>query len=236
MKLFRDRAPGGSEAANSLAEDFDAQRSEMIQRQLRRRGIAAERVLAAMAAVRREDFVPEELRRRAYEDAPLPIGEGQTISQPYIVAAMTAALRLAGDERVLEVGTGCGYQAAVLSRLARTVITIEVRSELAATAAERLARLHYDNVHVHCGDGTLGLPELAPFDAILVAAAAPDVPAPLRAQLGEGGRMILPIGDADNQDLHLIERSGTSFQTTVLEGCRFVPLVGYYGWKEPPGR
>lgn len=236
MKLFRDKPIIGSEPASSLAEDLDAQRSEMIERQLRRRGVSDERVLAAMAAVRREDFVPQELRRRAYEDGPLPIGDAQTISQPYIVAAMTAALRLSGDERVLEIGAGCGYQAAVLSRLAKTVFTIEVRSELAATAAERLGRLHFDNVHVHCGDGTLGLPELAPFDAILVAAAAPDVPGPLRLQLAEGGRMILPVGNPDNQELRLIERSGTSFQTTVLEGCRFVPLVGYHGWKEPPGR
>jgi protein-L-isoaspartate(D-aspartate) O-methyltransferase len=236
MKLFRDKPTVGSESDRLLAEDFDALRCEMIERQLRRRGIADERVLAAMAEVRREDFVPQELRRRAYEDGPLPIGEAQTISQPYIVAAMTLALRLSENELVLEIGTGCGYQAAVLSRLARTVFTIEVRSELAATAAERLARLHYDNVHVHCGDGTLGLPELGPFDAILVAAAAPDVPGPLRLQLAEGGRMILPVGDSDTQDLHLIERSGTSFQTTVLEGCRFVPLVGYHGWKEPRGR
>ena len=236
MKLFRDKPIVGSEPASSLAEDFEAQRSEMIERQLRRRGISDERVLAAMAAVPREDFVPQEHRRRAYEDGPLPIGDAQTISQPYIVAAMTAALRLSGDERVLEIGAGCGYQAAVLSRLAKTVFTIEVRSELAATAEERLARLRYENVHVHCGDGTLGLAELAPFDAILVAAAAPDVPGPLRLQLAEGGRMILPVGDSDNQDLRLIERSGTSFQTTVLEGCRFVPLVSYHGWKEPPGR
>lgn len=236
MKLFRDKPIIGSEPDRLLAEDFDALRSEMIERQLRRRGITDERVLAAMAAVRREDFVPKGLRRRAYEDGPLPIGDAQTISQPYIVAAMTAALRLAGDERVLEIGAGCGYQAAVLSRLAKSVFTIEVRSELAASAAERLARLHYANVHVHCGDGTLGLAELAPFDAILVAAAAPEVPGPLRLQLAEGGRMILPVGDPDNQDLHLIERRGTSFQITVLEGCRFVPLVGYHGWKEPPGR
>lgn len=236
MKLFRDKPNIGSEPDKSLAEDFEAQRSEMIERQLRRRGIADERVLAAMAEVRREDFVPQELRRRAYEDGPLPIGDAQTISQPYIVAAMTAALRLSGDERVLEIGAGCGYQAAVLSRLARIVFTIEVRSELAATAADRLARLRYENVHVHCGDGTLGLAELAPFDAILVAAAAPDVPGPLRLQLAEGGRMILPVGDPDNQDLHLIGRSGTTFHTTVLEGCRFVPLVGYHGWKEPRGR
>jgi protein-L-isoaspartate(D-aspartate) O-methyltransferase len=236
MRFFRDKPISSAEPATSLAESFEAQRTQMIERQLRRRGIADERVLAAIAAVRREDFVPQELQHRAYEDGPLPIGEGQTISQPYIVAAMTAALRLACGERVLEIGAGCGYQAAILSRLANVVYTIEVRSELAATAAERLARLLYDNVHVHCGDGTLGLPELAPFDAILVAAAAPDVPEPLRSQLADGGRMILPVGDPDNQDLRLIARSGTSFQTTVLEGCRFVPLVGYHGWKEPPRR
>ena len=236
MKLFRDKQASGPPPESPLAENFDAQRSEMIEKQLRRRGITDERVLAAMAAVHREDFVPQELRRRAYEDGPLPIGEGQTISQPYIVASMTAALRLSGGERVLDIGTGCGYQAAVLSRLAGIVYTIEVRPELAASAADRLARLHYENVHVHCGDGTLGLPELAPFDAILVAAAAPEVPGPLRSQLAEGGRMIVPVGDSENQDLHLIERNGTSFHTTTLEGCRFVPLVGYHGWKEPPRR
>lgn len=236
MKLFGDKQASSPPAESSLAQNFDAQRFEMIEKQLRRRGITDERVLAAMAAVHREDFVPEELRRRAYEDGPLPISEGQTISQPYIVAAMTAALRLSGSERVLDIGTGCGYQAAVLSRLARIIYTIEVRPELAASAADRLARLHYDSVHVHCGDGTLGLPELAPFDAILVAAAAPEVPGPLRSQLAEGGRMIVPVGDSENQDLRLIERSGTSYRTTALEGCRFVPLVGYYGWKEPPRR
>lgn len=236
MKLFRYKPVTEPPPESSPVQDFAIQRSEMIDRQLRRRGIIDERVLAAMAAVHREDFVPQELRRRAYEDGPLPIGEGQTISQPYMVAAMTAALRISGNERVLEIGTGCGYQAAALSRLAKTVYTIEVRTELAASAAERLARLGYDNVHVHCGDGTLGLPELAPFDAILVAAAAPEVPEPLRSQLAEGGRMIVPVGDPENQELHLIERSGTSFHTTALEGCRFVPLVGYHGWKEPPRR
>src|SRR5579862_3900807 len=147
MKLFRGYAANESSQDEPSADEFALHRAEMIETQLRRRGVSDSRVLSAMAAVRREEFVPEELRRRAYEDAPLPIGEGQTISQPYIVAAMTAALRLAGDECVLEIGSGCGYQAAVLSRLARTVFTIEVRSELAATAAERLARLHYDNVH-----------------------------------------------------------------------------------------
>src|SRR5713101_7968065 len=155
----------------------------MIEKQLRRRGVNDPHVLAAMNAVQREEFVPNDLRPRAYEDLPLPIGEGQTISQPYIVAAMTAALRLNGVERVLEVGAGCGYQAAVLSHLAKDVFSIEYRSPLASAAATRLARLQYANVHVHCGDGTFGLPDFAPFDAILVAAAAPAVPAPLCSQL-----------------------------------------------------
>jgi protein-L-isoaspartate(D-aspartate) O-methyltransferase len=219
-----------------LADEFAAQRYEMIEKQLRRRGVHDARVLAAMSAVAREEFVPRQFRQNAYEDAPLPIGEGQTISQPYIVAAMTAALRLKGGERVLEIGAGCGYQAAVLSHLALSVFTIERRSELAASAAERLSRLDYDNVHLHCGDGTLGLPELAPFDAILVAAAAPQVPEPLRAQLAEGGRLIVPVGSPEDQELQLIERAGNTFCKTVLDGCRFVPLVGYYGWKESPTR
>jgi protein-L-isoaspartate(D-aspartate) O-methyltransferase len=149
---------------------------------------------------------------------------------------MTAALHLAGSERVLEIGTGCGYQAAILSHLGKIVFSIESRSELASSAARRLEHFGYENVHVHWGDGTLGLPELAPFDAILVAAAAPAVPAPLRSQLAEGGRLILPVGDADNQELLCLERHGNSFETHTLEACRFVPLIGYYGWKEPPGR
>ncbi|HEX9456302.1 MAG TPA: protein-L-isoaspartate(D-aspartate) O-methyltransferase, partial [Candidatus Acidoferrum sp.] len=204
------------------SEKYGPQRTEMIEKQLRRRGITDATVLAAMAEVPRHEFVPHELRSRAYEDAPLPIGGGQTISQPYIVAAMTAALRLQPKDRVLEIGTGCGYQAAVLSRLAKEVFTIERRAELASAASEKLARLGYSNVHVHCGDGTLGLPEFAPFDAILVAAAAPAVPQPLLGQLAEGGRMILPIGDAEHQELRLIEKQGTAFLTSTMEGCRFV--------------
>ena len=217
-------------------EEFGPQRAEMIEKQLRRRGITDSAVLAAMEAVPRHEFVPDELKWRAYEDAPLPIGGGQTISQPYIVAAMTTALRLAPEDRVLEIGGGCGYQAAVLSHLAKEVFTIECRTELAAAASERLKRLGYANVHVHCGDGTLGLPDFAPFDAILVAAAAPVVPQPLFDQLADHGRMILPIGDADHQELRLIEKHGTEFLKTTLEGCRFVPLVGYHGWQDPPGR
>jgi len=236
MKLFRDSEDASLSRGDSNEDAFAAQRAEMLEKQLRRRGVTDSGVLAAMAAVRREEFVPQEFRPRAYEDAPLPIGEGQTISQPYIVAAMTAALHLTGDERVLEIGTGCGYQAAILSHLAKIVFTIESHSELAAAATARLERLGYENIHVHCGDGTLGLPEFAPFDAILVAAAAPAVPEPLRSQLAERGRMILPVGDAENQELRLIERVGNSFQTHTLEPCRFVPLVGCHGWKEPPAR
>ena len=213
-------------------EEFAPQRAEMIEKQLRRRGITNPAVLVAMEAVPRHEFVPGELRSSAYEDAPLPIGAGQTISQPYIVAAMTAALRLSPTDRVLEIGTGCGYQAAVLSRLAKEVFTIECRTELASAASKRLARLGYANVHVHCGDGTLGLPECAPFDAILVAAAAPAVPQPLLAQLADGARMILPVGDSEHQELRLIEKRGGEFLTNTLEGCRFVPLVGYHGWRD----
>jgi len=213
-------------------KEYAAQRAEMIEKQLRRRGVIDPVVLAAMAAVPRHEFVPEEMRSHAYDDLPLPIGGGQTISQPYIVAAMTAALHLQPADRILEIGTGCGYQAAVLSHLAREVFSIERRPELASSAAAKLAHLGYSNAHVHCGDGTLGLPELAPFDAILVAAAAPAVPRPLLAQLAEGGRLILPVGDAEHQELQLIEKHGDAFPTRMLEGCRFVPLVGYHGWQE----
>jgi protein-L-isoaspartate(D-aspartate) O-methyltransferase len=214
-------------------KDYAAQRVEMIEKQLRRRGVTDTAVLGAMMAVPRHEFVPEEIRSNAYADAPLPIGGGQTISQPYIVAAMTAALHLRANDRVLEIGTGCGYQAAVLACLAKDVFTIERRPELASSASARLARIGYANAHAHCGDGTLGLPEFAPFDAILVAAAAPAIPKPLLAQLAEGGRMIVPVGDAEHQELQLIEKHGDAFPTKMLEGCRFVPLVGYHGWQEP---
>ena len=214
-------------------KEYAVPRDEMIEKQLRRRGIHDAAVLAAMAAVPRHEFVSEDVRAHAYDDLPLPIGSGQTISQPYIVAAMTAALHLRPGDRVLEIGTGCGYHAAVLSRLTKEVFTIERRPELASGASATLARLGYSNAHVHCGDGTLGLPELAPFDAILVAAAAPAVPKPLLAQLAEGGRIILPVGDTQHQELQLIEKRGDAFPMKMLEGCRFVPLLGYHGWQEP---
>jgi protein-L-isoaspartate(D-aspartate) O-methyltransferase len=216
---------------SSTRNDFKQARQEMVETQIRRRHITDSRVLECLERVPRHEFVPAEFRDRAYEDAPLPIGEGQTISQPYIVAAMTAALHLQGNERVLEIGTGFGYQAAVLACLARDVFTVEFRAGLATEAAERLARLDYNNAHVHCGDGTLGLLEFAPYDAILVAAAAPSVPAPLLAQLAAGGRMVVPVGDVENQDLQLVECSHDTFRTTMLEPCRFVPLLGAHGWK-----
>ena len=221
----------GGTFGNRTSNGFAQARQEMVEMQIRRRHVTDGRVLECLERVPRHEFVPAEFRDRAYEDSPVPIGEGQTISQPYIVAAMTSALRLQGDERVLEIGTGLGYQAAVLACLAREVFTVEFRSGLATEAAERLASLGYKNAHVHCGDGTLGSPEFAPYDAILVAAAAPSVPAPLLAQLGEGGRMVVPVGDMENQDLQLVERSHDIFRTTMLEPCRFVPLLGAHGWK-----
>src|SRR5258708_31412118 len=165
----------------------------MVERQLRKRGIRDERVLAAMFSVPRHEFVPAEFAAEAYSDRPLPIGHGQTISQPFMVAAMAEALQLSGGERVLEIGAGSGYQAAVLSLLAREVHTVEMHEELAADSAQRLQRLGYTNVRVHVGDGTLGWPDAAPFDAIVVTAAAPEIPPPLAAELSNGGRMVIPV-------------------------------------------
>jgi protein-L-isoaspartate(D-aspartate) O-methyltransferase len=229
LKTWKDACDSSRDLSPAY---YEAARLSMIETQIRRRGIKDSHVLAVMSSVPRQEFVPSEFRSRAYEDAPLPIGEDQTISQPYIVAAMTSALHLKGSERVLEIGTGCGYQAAILSSLAKEIITIEYRSELAAAASERLARLGYTNVHVHCGDGSLGLPEFAPFDAILVAAGAPALPDPLMAQLAEGGRMVAPVGSLENQELQLVQRTGDAFHTSTLEPCRFVPLMGAHGWKE----
>jgi len=229
FKALQDRFLGGASPSVPCEDSWIGLREEMIEKQIRQRGVIDETVLAALASVPRHEFVPPEYLSRAYGDLPLPIGEDQTISQPYIVAAMTAALQLRGNERVLEIGTGCGYQTAVLARLAKEVHTVEFRHRLATAAEERLARLGYTNVKVHCGDGTLGLAEFAPFDAILVAAAAPAVPPPLLAQLADGGRLIIPVGATENQELYLIQRKGGAFITKKLDACRFVPLLGYYG-------
>jgi protein-L-isoaspartate(D-aspartate) O-methyltransferase len=207
-------------------------RMEMVETQIRKRGIQDPRVLHALASIPRHEFVPEQFKPLAYTDEPLGIGEGQTISQPYIVAAMTAALGLQGTEKVLDVGTGCGYQAAMLSVLCKEVFSIEYRPQLARAAADRLQHLGFANVHVHTGDGTLGLKEFAPYDAILVAAAAPKIPEPLRDQLADGGRLIVPVGAEDHQHLVLVTRRGNEYTTERREGCRFVPLLGRHGWQD----
>jgi len=204
----------------------------MVERQLRRRDIRDERVLDAMARVPRELFVSPDLRSRAYEDAALPIGAGQTISQPYMVAAICQALELKGDERVLDVGAGSGYQAAVLAELADEVHTIERVPELAEQARAALAAAGYERVHVHVGDGTLGLPEHAPFDAIAVAAAAPRLPEPLYEQLRPRGRMVVPVGNRYGQELQLVVRSPEGPAVVRSVPCRFVPLVGERGFDE----
>jgi protein-L-isoaspartate(D-aspartate) O-methyltransferase len=222
-----------SQEMNVTEDPYSEARAEMLEKQLRKRGITDAAVLQAMALVPRHEFVPEQLRNLAYSDEPLGIGGGQTISQPYIVAAMTEALELHGTEKVLEIGTGCGYQAAVLAKLAREVYTVEVRAELARSAAERLEQLGYSNVHVHCGDGSLGLKEFGPYEAILVAAAAPEVPEPLLGQLNEAtGRLIAPVGNEERQQLFLVKRQGSTYTTEEREGCRFVPLIGRHGWKD----
>src|SRR5690349_17764032 len=188
-------------------------RARMVQSQLRDRGITDPRVLAAMGAVPREAFVPERERRAAYQDGPLPIGAGQTISQPYMVARMTELLRLRGGERVLDIGTGSGYQAAILAELGCTVLSIEREAQLAATAARHLAALGYgDRVEVRTGDGTLGAPDEAPWDGIVVAAAAPAIPDVLREQLADGARMVIPIGSRREQNLIVVERHGTEWR------------------------
>jgi protein-L-isoaspartate(D-aspartate) O-methyltransferase len=217
-------------AANG--DPFAQLRTEMVETQLRKRGIQDSRVLCAMASVPRHEFVPEQFKPLAYTDEPLGIGDGQTISQPYIVAVMTAALHLQGTERALDVGTGCGYQAAILSVLCKEVFSIEYRPQLARAAADRLQRLGFANVHVHTGDGTLGLKEFAPYDAILVAAAAPKIPEPLREQLGDGGRLIVPVGPEGHQHLVLVTHRGDEYTTERREGCRFVPLLGRHGWQD----
>jgi protein-L-isoaspartate(D-aspartate) O-methyltransferase len=202
----------------------------MVQRQLRDRDITDERVLAAMGKVPRELFVPPELRDRAYEDAALPIGGGQTISQPYMVARICEALALTGGERVLDVGTGSGYQAAVLAELAPEVDTIERIPELAETARRNLAAAGYERVRVHVGDGTRGLPDRSPFQAIAVAAAAPDLPRSLYDQLAPRGRLVVPVGERRVQRLEVVIRSPEGPAVVKSVPCRFVPLVGEEGF------
>ena len=208
------------------------QRRAMVQRQLRDRGIRNERVLEAMGRVPREKFVPEDWRAQAYADRALPVGEGQTISQPYMVAVMLEMLDPRPENRVLEIGAGSGYQAALLGELAGEVYTMEIVESLARRAEAILRDLGYENVHVICGDGSLGYPARAPYDRIIVAAAAPQVPPPLREQLAVGGRLVAPVGSRYAQRCILLERRAEgSAETGGLE-CVFVPLRGEHGWQQ----
>jgi protein-L-isoaspartate(D-aspartate) O-methyltransferase len=209
----------------SQRDDFWVQREEMVRKQLAERGIRDVRVLDAMRKVPRHEFVLETFREDAYGDHPLPIGEGQTISQPYIVAAMLEHLGLQATDRVLEVGTGSGYVTALLSLLCAEVYSVERHAQLAAMAESALRRVERRNVRIRIGDGRQGWPEYAPFDAILVSAATPEMPPMLFAQLREGGRMIVPVGPPSSQELQLIGKVGGLPAVKVLEGCRFVPLV-----------
>ncbi len=210
---------------------FARERERMVEEQLVRRGITDARVLEAMRKVPRHLFVEEPLRDRAYADHPLPIGEGQTISQPYMVAIMTELLRLTGTEKVLEIGTGSGYQTAVLGELARRVCSIERIASLAARARATLEAMGYTNVWVRTADGTFGWPDEAPFDRIVVSAAAPAVPEPLFDQLVESGRLVVPVGDQFSQILTVVERVGGEKKITADSGCVFVKLIGKYGWE-----
>jgi len=212
-------------------DPFALVRAQMVEEQLERRGITDARVLGAMREVPRHLFVEEALRGRAYGDYPLPIGEEQTISQPYIVALMTQLLELSGREKALEVGTGSGYQTAVLAELARRVCSVERLPRLAERARALLEQLGYTNVWVRVGSGTLGWPDEAPFDRILVTAGGPAVPPPLFQQLAEGGRMVVPIGDPACQVLTLVEKVGGEMKTRECGECKFVKLVGKYAWE-----
>jgi protein-L-isoaspartate(D-aspartate) O-methyltransferase len=211
--------------------DFESARLKMVERQLRRRGIHDERVLAAMGEVPREGFLPEDLRSRAYADAALPIEEGQTISQPWIVAAICQALELKGEELVLEVGTGSGYSAMVLSLLAAHVVSVERHESLSQAAAGVLGDLGIANVELLVGDGSLGVPERAPFDAIAVHATAPAPPPALVKQLADGGRLVVPIASGEADTLNLLRRQGDAIEEEVIGPCRFVPLIGEEGFE-----
>jgi len=217
--------------ASITTMDFVRLRRDMVTRTIASRGISNKRVLDAMNAVKREEFVPTEVRPMAYEDNALPIGEGQTISQPYIVALMADGMKIQPTDKILDVGTGCGYAAAVLAHLAREVHSIERISELADSAKERLHRLGYDNITVHKGDGTLGIPKHAPFDAIAVAATGPKIPTTLVDQLVEGGRIVIPIENENGyQDLIVGIKHGGKLKLHDLGGVRFVPLIGEEGY------
>lgn len=213
-------------------EEHEILRKIMVEEQLVSRGILDVKVLKAMETVEREEFVPDEQRMSAYWDGPLPIGKGQTISQPYMVAKMTEELKLEGDEKVLEIGTGSGYQAAVLSVLSKEVVSIERDEDLAYKAQNRLRNMGYNNIEVVVGDGTKGYPDYSPYDAIIVTAGAPYVPEALKEQLNEGGRLVIPVGDHFSQILTTIYKRGKKLEEKISIACVFVPLKGEFGWQE----
>ena len=204
----------------------------MVEVQLRSRGVSDKIVLDTFNIVPRHEFVPGEYRDSAYADHPVPIGAGQTISQPYMVALMTQCLGLRGGERVLEIGTGSGYQLAILSRIAKEVYSVERFPDLASTAGARMKKLGYSNFAIKVGDGTLGWEEHAPYDGIVVTAGAPDVPPGFLKQLKDGGRLVIPVGGEFGQILMIAEKRGTDIKTTEVCGCTFVPLIGKEGWKD----
>ena len=210
---------------------YERDRARMVESDLRRRGIEDARVLGAMGRVPRHRFVPPGERAHAYEDRALPLELGQTISQPYMVGAMTEALRVRHGDHVLEIGTGSGYQTAILAALARHVFTIERIGDLQGAAREVLEELRVENVTFRVDDGSLGWPDQAPFDRILVTAGAPTIPEPLKRQLSaNGGRMVIPVGDQDLQELVVVTRNGDTWATETVMECRFVPLIGDEGW------
>lgn len=213
--------------------DFQAARKRMVEKQIVQRGITSPRILEAFLETPRHLFIPDNQQLYAYQDGPLPIGKGQTISQPYIVAYMTHHLDLIGTERVLEIGTGSGYQAAILGKLAAEVHTIERHQSLARSATQLLTELGFENIFIHLGDGTNGLPEYAPYDAIMVTAAAPEVPLPLLDQLSEGGKLIMPVGARTGQVLHLYQKLENQIKRELLVPVAFVPLIGDHGWDSP---
>jgi protein-L-isoaspartate(D-aspartate) O-methyltransferase len=217
--------------------DFAQARETMVDRQIAGRGIRDAHVLSALRTVPREEFVPEKLRRYAYDDRPLPIGEGQTISQPYVVALMIEAAALRPGERALEIGTGSGYAAALMGQIASDVFSVERHGALAERARSCLAQLGYANIRVHRGDGTLGLPDEAPFDVIIASAGGPHVPEAWKEQLAAGGRIVMPVGRHHGyQDLvKLVRASGGGFTKELLGGVRFVPLIGAQGWPDKSG-
>lgn len=217
-----------------MSDPYDLQRHQMVEHQLKGRGIKNAKVLEAFRKVPRHEFVPRDLHDKAYRDAPLPIGFNQTISQPYMVAAMTELAQVEGGDRVLEIGTGSGYQAAILAELGAEVYSIERIPELAEQAEASWQGLGYTSVHSRIANGTIGWEEEAPFDAIIVTAGAPEIPQPLLVQLADGGRLVIPLEEGVSQVLYLVRRSEEGFQKERGERCTFVPLIGEFAWKKDP--